>query len=79
MKWREIRGFMTALRKNGKDYKRALSRVINLREYRLENDFKPKIVPEIPSFALEIGKVVKMLDHYRLSVHSNLWYEWTSA
>jgi hypothetical protein len=70
---------MTTLRKNGKDYKRAISKIINLRVYSLENDFHPKLANEIPSFALEMGRVVKMLDNYRLSVHSNLWYEWASA
>ena len=70
---------MATIRKNTNEYKRAFSKMVNLRVYSLENDFLPKLVSQIPSFALEMGKLVKMMDHYCFRVHSNLWYEWTAA
>lgn len=70
---------MKTLRRNTNDYKRAFKKMVNVREYRLENDFRPKFVGTVPGFAVDAGKLLKMLDHYRLQVNSNLWYEWTAA
>lgn len=69
---------MKTVGRNTKEFRKAISDAKNVSVYRLENDFHPAHANEIPTFAIEDGKLVKGEGKYSLRVHSNLWYEWAA-
>lgn len=66
------------VRKNSKEYKSIMQGAHAAKRYDLQSYFEG--VPcELRPSDYQGAKLKKLMDRYQLTVHSNLWYEWSAA
>ena len=71
---------MKTIRKNSNEYKIAKENANLYKRYDLENYFNGQIMSgKIDDSYFKTGKLIKLMNAYRLCVHSNLWFEWSVA